>query len=151
MYQAIRSELYSMYIFFFLQYRAGSPLFCYEFPISEANDPSKWKYGLVAIEFTQAEIDFKLLKKVAKTFLKWTLKLATVGAVNLELENTKMPLFLNILDQKPWIDSVLNGACDSVWPEEMDTGRTSNCSRINLSILIRVLIGLKSLGIFLGS
>ena len=102
------------------------------------------------MEFTQAEIEMKLLKETAKDFLKWTLRLVTFD-INIELKNTKMFLFLNILDQKPWIDSVLNGACDSVWPEKMDKGRTSNCSRIDLSILIKVLIGLKSLGIFLGN
>ena len=100
------------------------------------------------MEFIQPEIEMKLLINVAKKFLKWTFKLATLGS-DLELEYTKMSLFLNILDQKPWIDSVLNGACDSVWPEEKKKGRTSNCSRIDLSILIKVLIGLKSLVIFL--
>ena len=80
------------------------------------------------MEFTQAFIEMKLLRKLAKQFLKWTFKLATLGS-DLELEYTKMSLFLNILDQKPWIDSVLNGACDSVWPAKMDKGRTSNCSR----------------------
>ena len=99
------------------------------------------------MEFIQAELEMELLKKVAKKFAKWTFKLATLGS-DLELEYTKMSLFLNILDQKPWIDSVLNGACDSVWPEEKNKGRTSNCSRTDLSILIKVLIGLKSLGIF---
>ena len=102
------------------------------------------------MEFIQAELEMELLKKVAKKFLKWTFKLVTLGS-DLELEYTKMSLFLNILDQKPWIDSVLNGACDSVWPEEKNKGRTSNCSRIDFSILIKVLIGLKRLGIFLGS
>ena len=85
----------------------------------------------------------KLLREVAKKFLKWTFKLATLGS-DLELEYTKMSLFMNILDQKPWIDSVLNGACDSVWPEEKNKVRTSNCSRIDLSILIKALIGLKN-------
>ena len=102
------------------------------------------------MEFIQTELEMELLKKVAKKFAKWTFKLATLGS-DVELEYTKMSLFMNILDQKPWIDSVLNGACDSVWPEEKNKGRTSNCSRIDLSILIKVLIGLKSLGIFLGS
>ena len=102
------------------------------------------------MEFIQAELEMEWLKKVAKKCLKWTFKLATLGS-DLELEYTKMSLFLNILDQKQWIDSVLNGACDSVWPEEKNKGRTSNCSRIDFSILIKVLIGLKRLGIFLGS
>ena len=102
------------------------------------------------MEFIQAPIEMKLLREVAKKIFKWTFKLATLGS-DFELESTKMSLFLNILDQKQWIDSVLNGACDSVWPEEKNKGRTSNCSRIDLSILIKVLIGLKSLGIFGGS
>ena len=102
------------------------------------------------MEFTQPEIEMKKLREVAKKILKWTFKLATLGS-DFELEYTKMSLFLNILDQKQWIDSVLNGACDSVWPEEKNKGRTSNCSRIDFSILIKVLIGLKRLGIFLGS
>ena len=89
------------------------------------------------MEFTQAEIEMKSLNKVAKKFLKW-----------MKHENTKMGLFLNILDQKPWIDSVLNGACDPVWPEEVKTRSNSN-SRINLSILIKALIGMKSFGFFL--
>ena len=100
------------------------------------------------MEFTQAEIEMKLLKKVAEKFLNLALKLGSLGAVGLELENTKMPLFLNILDQKKWIDSVLNGACDPVWPEEVKTRSNSN-SRINLSFLIKALIGLKSFGCFL--
>ena len=99
------------------------------------------------MEFIQAELEMELLKKVAKKFAKWTFKLATLGS-DLELEYTKTSLFMNVLDQKPWIDSVLNGACESVWPEEKNKGRTSNCSRIDLSILIKVLIGLKN---FLGS
>ena len=99
------------------------------------------------MEFTKAELEIKLLNKVSKRFLKWTFKLATLSS-GLELENTKMPLFLNILDQKLWIDSVLNGACDPVWPEEVKTRSDSN-SRIILSILIKALIGLKSFGTFL--
>ena len=80
------------------------------------------------MEFIQAHLEMKLLKETAKDFLKWTLRLVTFD-IDLELDYTKMSLFLNILDQKPWIDSVLNGACDSVWPAKMDKGRTSNCSR----------------------
>ena len=95
------------------------------------------------MEFTQAEIEMKLLKETAKDFLKWTLRLVTFD-INIELKNTKMFLFLNILDQKPWIDSVLNGACDPLWPEEVKTRSNSN-SRINLSILIKAL----SFGFFL--
>ena len=101
------------------------------------------------MEFTQAEVEMKLLEKVATNFIKRSLQIGSLGAINLELEKTKMSLFLSILDKKPWIESVLNGACDSVWPEEMDKSRTSNCSRINLSILIKVLIWFKCLGIFL--
>ena len=99
------------------------------------------------MEFIQAHLEMKLLKETAKDFLKWTLRLVTFD-IDLELDYTKMSLFLNILDQKPWIDSVLNGACDSVWPEEVKKRSDSN-SRLNLSILIKALIGLKSFGVVL--
>ena len=46
------------------------------------------------LEFTQAEIEMKLLKKVAKKFLNLALKLYTLGAVGFELENTKMPYYI---------------------------------------------------------